>query len=968
MSSTAPSVANGKTSVETMSPANPSRFAGHKIIRRTGGTVQFDSSKIALAIAKAFEATKANGHKEKTLEQWQDSMEVKEVVSKVHDALWHKHLRDSATTHAIEEVQDQVELALLRSGHDDIASAYHQYREGHRKKRLEKVKSLIPETFNVRHKDGKTRLIEPSELHGRLESACHGLSELVSAEELMTRVVSSLHEGISEWNFARVPILEAATMIERHPDYSKVASRLLLDNLVVEVMDRPVTRGDMARLYPSHLGKMVMRGIKAKRLNPALPAKFDLQRLGAALRPERDDMLDYLGLQTLYDRYFIKEGELRIELPQSLWMRVAMGLALNEDNPTERAIEFYEVLSTFRFMSSTPTLFNSATTFSQMSSCYVTTVSDDLDGIFKSIKDNALLQKFAGGLGNDWTRVRAMKSPIKSTGGKSQGIIPFLRIANDTAVAVNQGGKRKGALCSYIETWHMDIEQFLELRKNTGDERRRTHDMNTANWIPDLFMERVRDKASWTLFSPSDVPDLHDLYGKNFKKAYLKYEKKFQDGKIPGRKVEAFDLWKKMISMLFETGHPWITFKDPCNVRSPQQHQGVVHSSNLCTEITLNTSDKEIAVCNLGSVNLSRHVGDDGKLDRDLIKDTVTTAVRMLDNVIDLNYYSVDKAKKSNHRHRPIGLGQAGYHDCLHKMGIGFDSDEAVEFADESTELIAYHAYWASSELAKERGSYESYEGSLWDRGILPLDSLRMLAAERHDGDVLPEADDGWIRVKGLEVNVESRLNWDALRDKIKRDGMRNSNCLAIAPTATISNIMGVSPCIEPTYKNLYTKSNLSGEFKVINPHLVEELIGLGIWDSAMVSQIIAHDGEIDSIERIPREVCERHKTCFRINQRWLVEAASRRQKWIDQSQSLNLYVSGMRGSEISDLYFFAWQRGLKTTYYCRSLQASSTEKYTTQETGQLNNVTVPTEKKESDKNESQVACSLDDPDCEACQ
>ena len=958
--------ANG-ASKPAPAPIDDSRFFGHKIIRRTGGTVTFASGKISLAVAKAFAAVDEcnNAAAAGDVDHWKSSPEVEGVVSKVLDSLWARHVANTCTTYAIEEVQDQVELVLLRSGHDNVAAAYHQYREEHAQMRRAAAKALIPEIFSVVYTDGETRLVEPGALHARLESACHGLSNLVSVEDLTSRVVSSLHEGISEANFDRVPVLEAATLIERHPDYSRVAARLLFDNLIKEVMGRPLTRGEMIKQYPVHLGEMVSRGIETERLNPDLPARFDLRRLGAALRPERDDLLGYLGFQTLYDRYLIKHGDRRIELPQSLWMRVAMGLALDEERPTERAIEFYEVLSTFRFMNSTPTLFNSATTFSQMSSCYITTVPDDLNGIFSAIKDNALLQKFAGGLGNDWTPVRAMSSRIKSTNGKSQGIVPFLRVANDTAVAVNQGGKRKGALCSYLETWHLDIEEFLDLRKNTGDERRRTHDMNTANWIPDLFMKRVRAKGHWTLFSPSDVPDLHDLYGKKFEQAYIKYEQLHEEGEMPGRRIEAFDLWKRMINMLYETGHPWITFKDPCNIRSPQRHAGVVHSSNLCTEITLNTSAEEIAVCNLGSVNLAAHVNEDGKLDEVLLKDTVTVAMRMLDNVIDLNYYSVEKARVSNMRHRPVGLGQAGFQDCLHKMGIGFDTEDAVEFADVSSELIAYHAYWASSDLAAERGRYESYEGSLWSQGILPLDSLRLLAQERHSEQELPEPDDGWLRVDGLEVNVESRLNWDALRDKIDSDGMRNSNCLAIAPTATIGNIMGVSPCIEPTFKNLYSKSNLSGEFKVINPHLVEDLIELDLWDTAMISQIIAHDGEIDDIERIPRDVCARHKTCFQLEQRWLIEGASRRQKWIDQSQSLNLFANGLGGAEVSEIYQHAWLRGLKTTYYCRTQQASSTEKYTTESTGHNNNVAVPDSQEAGDEAKS---CAIDDTECEACQ
>ena len=957
------------------------RFSGCKVIRRTGGLVRFKHGKIGSAVHSAFVAVDKD-LREKGKEGIADiDAAVSDCVCRVLVALWARHERETTTTFAIEEIQDQVELALSRLGHHRVCSAYHAYRESHAEARKQKARSLFPETFSVRFGDGSTRMVEPSELHQRIDDACGGLPGQVKSAELLERVVSSLHDGISEADFDRVPVLEAATLIEKHHGYSKVAARLLMDVLVKEVMDRPISRGEMARVYPKHFDDLLATGIREGRLNPGLRSRFDTQRLGAALHPERDDQLDFLGLQTLYDRYFIKTraGGRRLELPQSLWMRVAMGLALEEDRPTERAIEFYEVLSSFRFMNSTPTLFNSGTTFSQMSSCYITSVPDDLDGIFSSIKDNAMLQKFAGGLGNDWTRVRAMGSYIESTGGNSQGVVPFLRIANDTAVAVNQGGKRKGAVCSYLQTWHKDVEEFLELRKNTGDERRRTHDMNTANWIPDLFMRRVSAKGHWTLFSPSDVPGLAEKYGREFAEAYEGYEERFEAGELPGRRVEAFDLWRKMIGMLYETGHPWITFKDPCNVRSPQRHAGVVRSSNLCTEITLNTGEhpetgeNEIAVCNLGSVNLARHVDDDGRLDEGLIKETVTVAMRMLDNVIDLNYYSVEAAARTNKTHRPVGLGQVGFQDCLYKIGVPFDSDEAVSFADRSTELIAFNAYWASSDLAAERGRYDSYEGSLWSQGKLPLDTLRMLAEERHGEGGIPEPSGGWLRVDGLEVNVESRLDWEALRKKIERDGMRNSNCLAIAPTATIGNIMGASPCIEPTYKNLFVKSNLSGEFKMINPYLVDDLVEEGLWDDVMISQIIANDGEIASISSIPAHVRARPKTCFKLDQRWLVEAASRRQKWIDQSQSLNLFMQGLKGSEISDVYLLAWMRGLKTTYYCRTLSAGKTEKFSTLDTGELNQVARATTVAPAPANGASApangaACALGDEECEVCQ
>ena len=650
-------------------------------------------------------------------------------------------------------------------------------------------------------------------------------------------------------------------------------------------------------------------------------------------------------------------------------MRVAMGLSLNEIDREARAIEFYEVLSSFDFMSSTPTLFNAGTLRSQLSSCYLTTVPDDLDGIYESIKENALLSKFAGGLGNDWTRVRALGSHIKGTNGESQGVVPFLKVVNDTAVAVNQGGKRKGAVCTYLETWHLDIEEFLELRKNTGDDRRRTHDMNTANWIPDLFMRRVMEKGNWTLFSPSNVPDLHDLFGVDFEKAYVAYEEKAARGEIkPSRTVPATDLWRKMLTMLFETGHPWITFKDACNVRSPQQHAGVVHSSNLCTEITLNTSDTETAVCNLGSVNLLQHLKD-GKVDQAKLKKTISTAMRMLDNVIDINYYAVKKARDSNLRHRPVGLGLMGFQDALYELRIPYASKEAVQFADESMEAICYHAYWASTELARERGKYSSYKGSLWDRGVLPLDTL----------DLLEKARGGYI-----EVDRSSTLDWDALRQKIKADGMRNSNCVAIAPTATISNIIGVDASIEPCFGNLSVKSNLSGEFTVINHYLVHDLKRLGLWDDVMVMDLKHFDGSLRPIDRVPQDIKSLYATAFEVETTWLVEAASRRQKWIDQAQSLNIYMAGASGKKLDDTYKLAWLRGLKTTYYLRTQSATHAEKSTVQ-SGRLNAVSsggdatpkmsaleaaaLAAQSQLSAMPATDIAfCGVDDPTCEACQ
>ena len=685
--------------------------------------------------------------------------------------------------------------------------------------------------------------------------------------------------------------------------------------------------------------------------------QFDMARLGAALKPERDLQFDYLGLQTLYDRYFLHIDEQRIEMPQAFFMRVAMGLALNEIDREARAIEFYGVLSSFDFMSSTPTLFNSGSLRSQLSSCYLTTVADDLDGIYEALKENALLSKFAGGLGNDWTRVRALGSYIKGTNGKSQGVVPFLKVVNDTAVAVNQGGKRKGAVCAYLESWHLDIEEFLELRKNTGDDRRRTHDMNTANAVPDLFMRRVMEGGDWTLFSPSTCPDLHDKFGKAFEEAYTAYEAKVDRGEIKlYKRMPAKDLWRKMLSMLFETGHPWITFKDACNVRSPQQHVGVVHSSNLCTEITLNTGDTEIAVCNLGSVNLAQHLKD-GQVDQAKLKKTIATAMRMLDNVIDINYYAVKKARDSNLRHRPVGLGIMGFQDSLYQLRVPYASDAAVEFADRSMEAVCYHAYWASTELAEERGRYSSYRGSLWDRGVLPLDSLELLAEQRG----------GYV-----EADRSVSMDWDALRARIREHGMRNSNCVAIAPTATISNIIGVDASIEPCFGNLSVKSNLSGEFTVVNEYLVRDLKRLGLWDDVMVMDLKHFDGSLRRIDRVPEELKRLYATAFEIDAQWLVEAASRRQKWIDQAQSLNIYIAGASGKKLDETYKLAWLRGLKTTYYLRTVGATHAEKSTVH-SGAMNAVSAQSSvviaSAAHDAAASDIKfCSIDQPDCEACQ
>ncbi|MHA6848622.1 ribonucleoside-diphosphate reductase subunit alpha [Ralstonia syzygii] len=889
-------------------------YADYKIIRRNGAVVGFEPSKIAVAMTKAFLAV--NGG------QGAASARVRELVEGLTQNVVRALLRSrpNGGTFHIEDVQDQVELALMRSGEHDVARAYVLYRERRAQERAQAGETQQPPAFiglNVTD-GGITRPLDMAALRNLIVSACAGLGEAVDPEPILKETVKNLYEGVPMSQVYDSAILAARTLIEKDPAYSQVTARILLHTIRREILGEEVTQAEMAARYADYFPQFIKRGINAGLLDEKL-AQFDLAKLGAALDASRDLQFNYLGLQTLFDRYFLHISEKRIEMPQAFFMRVAMGLSLNEIDRESRAIEFYQLLSSFDFMSSTPTLFNSGTCRSQLSSCYLTTVSDDLDGIYEALKENALLSKFAGGLGNDWTNVRALGSHIKGTNGKSQGVVPFLKVVNDTAVAVNQGGKRKGAVCAYLETWHLDIEEFLELRKNTGDDRRRTHDMNTANWIPDLFMKRVMENGEWTLFSPSTCPDLHDKVGKAFETAYLGYEEKVARGEIKlFKKMPAMQLWRKMLGMLFETGHPWITFKDPCNIRSPQQHVGVVHSSNLCTEITLNTNDSEIAVCNLGSVNLVAHLikQADGSvaLDHDKLKKTVRTAMRMLDNVIDINYYAVKKARDSNLRHRPVGLGIMGFQDSLHVLRIPYASEVAVQFADTSMEAVCYYAYWASTELAEERGRYSTYKGSLWDRGILPQDSLKLLAQERG----------GY-----LEADLSSSMDWDSLRARIQQYGMRNSNCVAIAPTATISNIIGVSACIEPTYQNLYVKSNLSGEFTVVNDYLVRDLKARGLWDEVMVADLKYFDGSLARIDRIPQDLRDLYATAFEVEPQWLVEAASRRQKWIDQAQSLNIYMAGASGKMLDDTYKLAWLRGLKTTYYLRTIGATHVEKST---------------------------------------
>ena len=904
----------GLPETERLNAASSHALANYQIIRRNGAVVPFEPNKIAVALMKAFLAVHGT--------QGAASASVREVVEELTQNVVRALVRSrpGGGTFHIEDVQDQVELGLMRSSNHEVARAYVLYRERRTQERAQQQQQAAPVATEpaLQVLDGGQRVtLDMNYLKGIMVNACAGLGKDVSAEPIVAETLRNLYDGVPMEEVYKASILAARTLIEKEPDYTYVTARLLMHTIAKEILGKEVTQADMGQAYIDYFPQFIKKGVDNDLLDEKL-LQFDLKKLAEALKPERDQQFDYLGLQTLYDRYFLHVRKTRIEMPQAFFMRVAMGLSLNEVNREARAIEFYEVLSTFDFMSSTPTLFNSGTLRSQLSSCYLTTVPDDLDGIYESIKENALLSKFAGGLGNDWTRVRAMGAHIKGTNGESQGVVPFLKVVNDTAVAVNQGGKRKGAVCTYLETWHLDIEEFLELRKNTGDDRRRTHDMNTANWIPDLFMRRVMEKGDWTLFSPSDVPDLHDLFGQAFEKAYVAYEQKAERGEIrPSKKVPATDLWRKMLSMLFETGHPWITFKDPCNVRSPQQHAGVVHSSNLCTEITLNTSDTETAVCNLGSVNLSKHLkdGPNGKvIDREKLHKTISIAMRMLDNVIDINYYAVKKARDSNLRHRPVGLGLMGFQDALYEMRIPYASQAAVEFADQSMEAICYYAYWASTELAKERGQYSSYKGSLWDKGILPPDTLDLLARERG----------GYV-----EVDRSATLDWDALRKKIAQDGMRNSNCVAIAPTATISNIIGVDASIEPCFGNLSVKSNLSGEFTVINSYLVRDLKRLGLWDDVMVMDLKHFDGSLRPIDRVPQDIKALYATAFEVETTWLVEAAARRQKWIDQAQSLNIYMAGASGKKLDDTYKLAWLRGLKTTYYLRTTSATQVEKST---------------------------------------
>ena len=906
------------TSSAILDPAGPfthPEISGPRLQKRDGSLAPFDGERIRIAIEKAFRAEMSLG-----TDLPLPSESAARVAAFAENVVcWCMDERRRAPETGrqevplqVEQIQDEVERVLMAAGEHRVARRYVLYREQHAQTRRDSV-------LRYRRADGTEAELDPSVLSATLEEACSGLGADVPASPLLATTLSAFYSGISEAEIMQAAIMAARGLVEVEPAYTFVAARLLLDQLFQEAVGQAVPRSQAGAAYRSYFPRYIQEAVDAELLDPAL-LSYDLERLGAALRPERDLKFAYLGLQTLYDRYFLQIADRRVELPQVFWMRVAMGMALSEADKDGRAIEFYEVISEFLFTPATPTLFNAGTRHSQLSSCYLTTVGDDLENIFKCVQDNALLSKWAGGLGNDWTQVRALGASIKGTAGKSQGIIPFLKVANDTAVAVNQGGKRKGAVCAYLETWHLDIEEFLELRKNTGDDRRRTHDMNTANWIPDLFMKRVQAGEPWTLFNPSDVPDLHDLYGKAFEKRYEEYEQRADAGQIKlFKRLPALDLWRRMLSMLFETGHPWMTWKDPSNLRSSQDHVGVVHNSNLCTEILLNNSSEETAVCNLGSVNLAAHVTAQGPgavqgLDMPLLEATVRTAVRMLDNAIDLNFYPTREARTANLRHRPVGLGLMGFQDALYALGMSYASTEAVEFADQSMEALSYFALLSSARLAEERGRYPTFFGSKWDRGLLPLDTLALVDE---------------IRDQPLPVDRTARLDWTPVREAIQKHGMRNSNTLAIAPTATISNIIGVSQSIEPTYKNLYVKSNLSGEFTQINDPLVRELKARGLWDAEMREEIKYGDGVLAEIERIPAELKERYRTAFEVGPEWLIECAARRQKWLDMGQSLNLYLAQPSGKKLSEMYFLAWSKGLKTTYYLRTLAATQVEKST---------------------------------------
>lgn len=927
-----------------------------KIKKRDGALVDFTPEKIGVAIQKAFADVRSgfDAEKIKTLTE--------QIIANVENFF-------TAETPSVENIQDLVERELMQEGYFDVAKSYILYRYEHAKERAEKKRRLLERIekneLTVIKRSGSREAFSPEKLRRSLSFAVQGLEPDIDTEAILNQCRSELHDEIKTADIARALIMTARAMVEQDPAYAKVAARLLLFTNYREFIGPDVI--DYSKLetqYREAFVKNLRRGVEIGRLDPRL-LTFDLERLGQAIAIERDNLFAYLGLQTLYDRYFISDHEAGrvLEAPQTFWMRIAMGAAINEKNRLEHAIAFYEIMSKLLYTPSTPTLFHAGTPKPQLSSCYLNTVSDSLDSIFKTYADNAQLSKWSGGIGTDWTNVRGTGAFIQGTGVESQGVIPFLKIANDVTVAINRSGRRRGAACAYLETWHYDIEDFLELRKNTGDERRRTHDMDTAGWIPDLFIKRVREDGGWTLFSPEETPDLHHLYGQKFEEKYARYEQLADEGKIRlFRRIKARDLWKKMLTMLFETGHPWIAFKDPSNLRSPQDHVGVVHNSNLCTEITLNTSEDETAVCNLGSLNFAKFIKD-GHFDAELTGEVTAVAMRMLDNIIDINYYPTADARRSNLRHRPVGLGIRGFQDALYLLNIDFDSEECVRFADSSMEVVAYHAYLASSELARERGAYETFRGSKWNRGILPLDTLDLLERER-----------------GVAIDIDraSRLDWSVVVRSIREWGMRNSNCLAVAPTATTANIVGCFPSIEPIYKNIYVKSNQAGDFTVINPYLVDDLKKIGLWDFEMLGKIKYHDGDISEISEIPAALRAKYKEAFAINPRWLIKSAAYRGKWIDQSQSLNIYFRSASGKELNDIYLYAWEMGLKTTYYLRTLAASQVEKSTVNasEFGS-------THLRAPERGQSEApailtsapapvaaikACANGSPDCESCQ
>ena len=944
---------SGQLSLNGVDPLQGREFTVRK---RDGRGESFNEERIRLAVESAFKADR-DIPSDYTLSP-EDQAAALSVTAAVVQRLFSRAIRGEELQ--IERIQDAVEEALMVQGHTHVARRYIIYREDRRKARALRgdrdVTGHVQAELHVVLRDGSKEVLEPQRIRRTLIRACRGFEDRCEAREMADETMRNLYDGVRIDEIEKAMIFAAKSRIELDPAYGYVTARLLLETIYRETLPGFEHYHDITVAHANRFKAYLEEGIAAGRLSPDLLG-YDLEKIASALKPDRDLQFNYMGLQTIYDRYLIHIGGRRIESPQFFWMRVCLGLALNEGaQKNERAIEFYELLSSFLFTSSTPTLFNSGTLHPQLSSCYLTTVMDDLDHIFKCVSDDAKLSKWAGGLGNDWTNVRATGSLIKGTNGESQGVIPFLKVANDTAVAVNQGGKRKGAMCAYLETWHLDIEDFLELRKNVGDERRRTHDMNTANWIPDLFMKRVKENGQWTLFSPSDVPDLHDLYGRAFEERYTEYEAMADRGEIAlFKRVEATAIWRKILSMVFETGHPWITFKDPSNLRSPQDHTGVVHSSNLCTEILLNTSAEETAVCNLGSIGLPLHVNENG-LDLVLLEKTIRTAMRMLDNVIDINYYPTPEARNANLRHRPVGMGLMGFQDALYKLKISYASQEAVEFADRSMEAISYFAILASTELAAERGAYESYKGSKWDRGMLPIDTIELLEQER-----------------GLPVSMDrsTTMDWNVVREAVRKNGVRNSNTMAIAPTATISNITGVSQSIEPTFKNLFAKGNLSGDFTVINSYLVEDLKALGLWDRKMLEELKYKDGSILGIDRIPENIREIYRTAFEVEPGWYIECASRRQKWIDMGQSLNLYIAAPSGKRLNDMYTHAWESGLKTTYYLRATAASTVEQSTNQ--ARPNWVKQPSKTKEKEFTaEEAVACSIEamrnGGECEACQ